>query len=341
MDVFSRRGFVAGVGLIGLSVVAQGKRCEVCDGRVQGDTWFYTGVNCCSQTCVDQLRPTCSVCGSILREEYISAKRKNYCGEACFETTLIPCEICGEPIRKGFTITRHNYCAACVENRPTCFSCGLPAAYPTQLKDGREICNHCMRGSVKDQGMAQKHYERALRNLQAWTGLKLSSVPKLELVDRDKMKKLSKKLRKSNSPVSIRGLYSRQITVTTRRLSWGRKEETKEERETIYVVDHLNDEVFRVAAMHELMHDLIHEHFQRLEDAPLWVHEGICQQAAAEYCRRRNYTDVLHGIENCEDPDYGDGYRYINKLTGFNGWPALKRWMETVDVATLSEIAPK
>ena len=236
---------------------------------------------------------------------------------------------------------QHIYCEACVEKSPTCFSCGLPAAHPTQLKDGREICNRCMRWAVKDQGLAQKHYKRALRNLQAWTQLELSSVPTLELVDREQMQELSKQLRKTDSPVSIRGLYSRQITITTWRSFWGQKEEAKEEKETVYIVDHLHDEVFRVAAVHELMHDLIHEYFPRLNEAPLWVHEGICQRAAAEYCRRRNYVDVLHGIESCKDPDYGDGYRYINQLTGFEGWHALKRWMNTVDVKALPETAPK
>ncbi len=42
----------------------------------------------------------------------------------------------------------------------------------------------------------------------------------------------------------------------------------------------------------------------RLEEAPLWVHEGICQQAAAELCRRRNYADTLFGIEH--GPKGGD-----------------------------------
>jgi hypothetical protein len=112
------------------------------------------------------------------------------------------------------------------------------------------------------------------------------------------------------------------------------------DEETIYIVDHLHDAVFRVAATHELMHDLIHEHFPRLKEAPLWVHEGICQQAAAELCRRRNYVDILHGIEECRDPDYGDGYRYINRLMGFGGWRALERWMATVDVDALPDRAP-
>ena len=112
-------------------------------------------------------------------------------------------------------------------------------------------------------------------------------------------------------------------------------------KETIYIIDHLNDEVFRVAAVHELMHDLIHEHFPRLEEAPLWVHEGICQLAAAEYCRRRNYVDVLQGIETCSDPDYGDGYHFFNSLAGFEGWSVLQRWMNTVEVESLPKKAPK
>ena len=189
--------------------------------------------------------------------------------------------------------------------------------------------------------MAQRHYDRARRQLEAWTSLKHTSVPELVLIDKTEMDRLSEKLRKSDSPVSVRGLYSRQTMMTKKGLFGAWKKAPELDREKIYVVDHLHDEVFRVAATHELMHDLIHEHFPRLKDAPLWVHEGICQQAAAELCRRRNYMDTLHGIEECPDPDYGDGFRYIKKVSGFQGWEALRRWMETVDVDSLPKTAPK
>jgi len=281
------------------------------------------------------------VCQKVIRGKYSEADGNIFCGAACFQTTLPKCELCKGPIEKGFTITRHQYCESCVEKQPTCFSCGLPGAYPTRLKDGREICNSCMRWAVKTQDMAEKHYERARRQLEAWTTLKLETVPALVLVDKKEMERHSKNLRKSDSPVSIRGLYSRQTMMSKRGLFGAWKAEPSLDQERIYIVDHLSDEVFRVAATHELMHDLIHEHFPRLADAPLWVNEGICQQAAAELCRRRNYTDTLHGIENCPDPDYGDGFRYIKKVSGFQGWYALRNWMESVDVDALPEAAPK
>ncbi len=276
-----------------------------------------------------------------MRGEYIEAEGKLYCGNACLERTFPKCEICKGPIRKGYTITSHRYCENCVQSLPTCFSCGLPAAHPTHLGDGRDICVHCLRWAVTKPAPAEMHYDRVRRQLEAWTGLPLATLPALELVDLGEMQRLAKEIRKSDAPVSVRGLYSRQTTVTRRRVLGTWKVDGAEERECIYIVDHLHDEVFRVAAMHELMHDLIHEHFPRLADAPLWVHEGVCQQAAAEYCRRRNQVDILHGIEQCEDPDYGDGYRYIHALTGFEGWPALRRWMETVDVAALPATAPR
>jgi hypothetical protein len=272
---------------------------------------------------------------------YIAAKNMNYCSTACYESTLPACDLCRQPFKDGYTLTQHKYCAKCFENHPTCFSCGLPAAHVSRLEDGREICAHCMRWAVKKPDAAQPHFDRALRQLQAWTSLKLDTVPTLVLVNCEEMEELSEDLRKTDTPVSIRGLYSRQIT-TTRQVRFGitKKTETDVE-ERIYIIDHLHDAVFRTAVMHELMHDLLQEHFPRLEEAPLWVHEGICQQAAAEYCHRRNYADILYGIEHCVDPDYGDGYRYIQKVTGIGGWPALRRWMETVDVAALPEKAPK
>ncbi|MCF7849625.1 MAG: hypothetical protein K9M45_12305 [Kiritimatiellales bacterium] len=335
----SRRLFTAGVGCAAATAGARTRICEVCGRRLPRQSYVYAGKTVCSQECIDALRPKCSICGNIIRGNYIKADGKIYCGEACFRTTLPKCEICNQPVEQGFSITQHRYCANCVEKQPICFSCGLPGANPTRLKDGRDICNDCMRRAVKTQDAAQPHYEHALRQLEAWTSLTIATVPALVLIDRDEMRRLSKKIRQSNSPVSIRGLYSRQVMMSKRGLFGAWKEEPSLAQEKIYIVDHLSDEVFRVAATHELMHDLIHEHFPRLEEAPLWVQEGICQQATAEFCRRRNYSDTLHGIENCPDPDYGDGYRYIHGLSGFRGWAGLRRWMETVDVAALPETA--
>jgi hypothetical protein len=326
----SRRLFTAAICCAG-AAGAQSTQCDVCGRGLSRKAWSYEGRTLCSEACVDELRPHCSVCRKVIRGSYRQADGNVYC----------ECEICSSPVLKGFRIMRHHYCEECVEKQPTCFSCGLPAAYPTRLKDGRDICNSCRRWAVADPDMAQRHYDRARRQLEAWTSLKLETVPDLVLVDRDEMQRLSKKIRKSDSHVSIRGLYSRQVMMTKRGLFGAWKEDPEKAREKIYVVDHLHDEVFRVAATHELMHDLIHEHFPRLEDAPLWVHEGICQQAAAELCRRRNYSDILQGIEQCTDPDYGDGYRYINGFSGFQGWRAMRRWMETVEVESLPETAPK
>jgi len=335
----SRRWFAVAVCCIAATVHARSQQCDVCAGPLPRQALTYDGKMVCSQTCVDALRPKCSVCKKVIRGKYVKAEGRIFCGETCFHTTLPKCDICKKPVEDGFKITRHHYCAECFKKHPTCFSCGLPAAHSTQLKDGREICTGCMRWAVKNQEMAQKHYDRARRQLEAWTSLKHVTVPKLVLVDKTKMEKLSKDLRKSDSPVSVRGLYSRQTMMVKRGVFGKWKKAPELDQEKIYLVDHLHDEVFRVAATHELMHDLIHEHFPRLEKAPLWVHEGICQQAAAELCRRRNYADTLHGIEECTDPDYGDGFRYIKKVSGFQGWPALRRWMETVDVKTLPEAA--
>lgn len=301
---------------------------------------MFDGKPCCSTRCVDALRPRCSVCNQMITNGGIRSNLKLFCSNACLERTLPRCDLCKLPFRNGYAITSHVYCENCEKDSPRCFSCGLPAAHATRLQDGREICPLCMRWAVNDIEIAQKHYERALRQLQAWTSLRLETVPALALVDRTTIHNLSSTIRKTDSPVSVRGLYSRQVTRTTQFMLGFKKKETVETEEQIYIVDHLHDAVFRVAAMHELMHDLIQEHFPKFKDAPQWVEEGICQQASAEYCRLRHYTDILYGIEHCTDPDYGNGYQYIKQQVGVGGWPALKRWMENVDVSALPETAP-
>ncbi len=316
------------------------KRCEICGHAVPLSYLVYKGKTCCSEECVNALRPRCSVCGKTVSGEYLTANSAVYCSKSCIDTTLPKCDLCATPVESGYAIAGHTYCATCKEHYPRCFSCDLPAAHTTRLNDGREICPLCMRWAVKDATSAQRQYARALHQLEAWTALKLDSVPRLVLVYCQTMRNLSQQIRKTESPVSVRGLYSRQITTTTIVRLGLIKEETTDIDEQIYIVDHLHDSVFRVAAIHELMHDVIQEHFPRVKDAPLWVEEGICQQAAAEYCRLRHYSDILFGIENCTDPDYGNGYRYIKQQVGVGGWPALKRWMENIDIAKLPETAP-
>jgi hypothetical protein len=339
--MLSRRFFVVAACFISLAAGAARPRCDACGGRMGRQQWTYGGLTVCSEQCVDALRPTCSVCNTRIRGKYSEADGKIFCGKACFLTTLPKCEICKDPIEKGFSVTRHMYCERCSEKQPTCFSCSLPAAYPTRLKDGREICNNCRRWGVKTQEMAVRNYERARRQLEAWTGLKVETLPELVLVDKTEMEQLSKKLRKTDSPISIRGLYSRQTMMSRKGLFGAWKEDPSLDQEKIYIIDHLNDEIFRVTATHELMHDLIHEHFPRLKEAPLWLHEGICQQASAELCRRRNYGDTLYGLDHCPDPDYGDGYRYIKSIGGIQGWSNLRHWLETVDVDALPKTAPQ
>ncbi len=317
------------------------KRCSVCRRALPSQYLVYEGNDCCSTTCVNTLRPDCSVCGSIITAEYIASSNTLFCSKACYVTTLPKCDICSRALEECYIITSHTYCRHCKENLPRCFSCGLPADHTTRLNDDREICSSCMRWAVKDNRAAKLHYERALRHLQAWTALELVSVPELKLVDRATINELESDIRKSDSPVSLRGLYSRQIATTTIK-RWLRTEKTTTDvTEQIYLVDHLHDAVFRTAAIHELMHDLIQEHYPEFKKAPLWVEEGICQQAAAEYCRLRHYTDILYGIENCTDPDYGNGYRYIRQQVGVGGWPALRRWMENVEVSELPKQAPE
>ena len=323
-----------------LSTSANPTECEVCGETLPGRYWNYEGLACCSQVCVDELRPQCAKCSQVIRGKYMESEGKIYCSQKCFNTTLPRCGICRGHIHSGVSIGKHNYCDQCSETSPTCFSCGLPAAYPTELTDGRITCNTCRRWSVSTTEMALKHYERARKQLEAWTRLQIETVPELKLVDRDEMQQLSDTIRKTDEPITIRGLYSRQTMLMKRGIFGRWKKSPEHSVETIYIVNHLHDEIFRVAATHELMHDLIHEHFPKLEKAPLWVHEGISQIAAAEYCQRRNYADALDIIESSKDPDYGDGYRYFKDVMGFEGWHALKRWIEEVDVSTLPGKAP-
>jgi hypothetical protein len=332
--------------LLATDALASGKRCTWCRKPLSGRYWNYDNGAYCSQSCIDQMRPKCAICREPLRGSYrTTPDGKNVCFGACYQKTLPRCKACGERFEKGYTINGHDYCEVCMETCKTCFSCNRPARYTETLPDNRIICTDCKRWGVTDQQQALRHFDNARRQLEHWTGIPIQEIPKLELVNLQKMEELSKNLRNSDpSSLAVRGLYSRQTRLLHLRglAALFKKQPPEEESsETIYIIDHLHDEAFRVTAVHELMHHLIHENYPAYETAPLWAQEGICQYAAAQYARLKLYSGILYAIENNRDPEYGDGYRYIKAMVDHQGWHGLKSWLDKTDPKTLPEKAPR
>lgn len=98
---------------------------------------------------------------------------------------------------------------------------------------------------------------------------------------------------------------------------------------------------FRASAVHELFHHVQAFEWPKLHDSPLWVQEGLCQYVAATYCRQHKLANPLHVIENSPDAVYGDGYRWFAATFGPDNWPAVARWLETLDPTDLPESAPR
>ena len=95
-----------------------------------------------------------------------------------------------------------------------------------------------------------------------------------------------------------------------------------------------------VTSVHEHMHDIVRKHYGRLNRAPPWVHEGICQYISAIFCKKYKLKKSLIELETHGDPVYGNSYRFFRKKFGANNWPGLRRWMKSISVRSIPRNAP-
>jgi len=315
-------------------------RCDLCRREIKGNRYRVGDMSYCSKQCFEASLPKCHVCNSTIRSSHVVSQGNHYCSQKCFRNGLPKCELCGQPTTIVITMAGHRYCKAC-SDRPTCFNCLLPFREGVQLPDNRAVCSGCDKDLVLDEREAVKLYERAVRDVEAVTGLRSATRPPLKLVSQQDMLRQSSKYRPADNSLVQQGLYERHETTTVTKNVFGRVIRRKVDvEEMVLVLYGLPAEKFIATCCHELTHDIIAEHFSDVTEAPLWAEEGICQYVAATVCRRNKFGQALAAIEGCTDPSYGDGYRFIKKLAGDNQWRAVRNWMKTIHVKQLPRTAP-
>jgi hypothetical protein len=319
---------------------AEALTCKVCGKVIAGNYLRSDQGVFCSDACLERTLPHCAICDRVLTGPHLVAGGKRYCSDACFEKTLPACSLCGKRDRQYATMGDQVFCAAHAGS-PRCGECRLPFLKGEVLSDNRRLCAKCRASAIMTDAQAREPFDLARREITAMTGYQVESVPTLHLVDqRDLLAHMGEAIVAGDDTV-VRGYYDRKEEIREARDDRGRLvERTRTLDEKVFILYGQRRDYFMATAIHELTHDLLSDRFPRLEKAPTWVHEGVCQYLSAMYCRKSQMLGPLPLIESSPNPVYGDGYRYFKRLLGYHNWSGLKAWLERVDVGSLPPSAP-
>jgi endogenous inhibitor of DNA gyrase (YacG/DUF329 family) len=325
-----------------LPTMAEAAQCTICGKGISGRFLTAKGKTFCSQTCYSSTLPKCASCGKRVSGRHIVSNDKPYCSDRCFKTVLPPCGLCGKRVDRTLNINGNTYCQDC-GNSTRCSTCRLPFLSGFKLNDGRRLCKPCNADAIYEVTDARTGYMQARRDLKAITGKITPIVPELQLVGSgDLRQRLAHHGIKMTPGMTMHGFYDRtEDTVEIRNLL-GRVTDTRTDvTKTVFILYGLSQEAFRTTAVHELTHDWLAEFLPKIENAPLWVQEGLCQYTASEMCRKYDMKMSLRTIERAKDGVYGDGYRYFSRKFGPNAWPAIWQWLQKTDLNRLPAKAPK
>ncbi len=317
--------------------IAGDLRCSGCGRTITGN-YLKTakGKVYCNRNCFNKSLPKCTVCGKRITGRYFPHKGKNYCSRKCLSTVMPECELCLRKVTSGKRINGHFYCNKCAA-KPRCFECGQPFAKGLKLQDDRLVCTNCQREAVLKEEEMEKLFHQARDELKKITGEKTRDAPEFQLSDLKQMIKVTGLKYKSINP-RLRGYYHR----TERHFVVKGVEDSRrvEINKTIYLLYGMTRANAMCTAIHENTHDLMAEHYPEVQDAPMWVQEGVAQYTASIYARRNKLARQTLGFEKHPDPVYGNGYRFFQKKFGNDNWPAAAKWLKATDVTKLPQDCP-
>ncbi len=322
------------------AVVQAARDCSTCAKSIRGRHITSGNKAYCSQACFVSTLDECDHCGTKLKGRYITSEKKKFCSNACLESILPQCEVCEKPLVRRHTIKGHVFCDLHAKS-PRCTACQLPFLRGGELPDLRHICETCNEIAIYNMEEAMKLFRLARQELYQITARKSRQIPKLKLVGRDRLNKLTNLRVDQQDGLQLNGFYHRTETTRTSRNGFGKTTTSKKVEKTIYILYALSPDTFLTTSVHEFTHDMIAEFFPHLDGLPLWAEEGICQYVAVLLCRKRDFAEQLESIQASPDRIYGDGYRFFEKNLGPNNWSSLLQWMKRTDPKKLPATAPK
>ncbi len=268
-----------------------------------------------------QLR--CNHCNDPIEGSYNIEENRNY-HKSCFINNILDkCDACGDPIDSDYIVDNYGnkYHQYHTKKFSTCESCNrLICKRITNggisLRESRNICNICKKDVVTDKKNIKKISEKIRRNL---IKLGMDNIP-------------------SNIPITLVNDRSRLNSLSNIRLSGDINGYTKYEYEKmgskivskkyqIYILSYMHEIIFEAVLAHELMHVYLFQNNLFLESD---IREGFCNLGSKIIYENYNNEiarSKLEAMFNDNDPDYGIGFRKINRALQRNGWAKLLQYV--------------
>lgn len=267
--------------------------------------------------------PVCVQCYTPITEgKYYRLNNKTYCSQSCMKQNFPKCSLCGVPCQKYWTRNLDpgkKLCARC-KDLPVCFFCGKPAR-TTTTNYGRRFCSACSRKAIGDPDTADWQFNKVRRELR--NTLKIGTRHRIvfSIVTPAVMEKKKKaKLDKGQTGLFVYQSRTNNIVKYDKRT--GRTiSRSRNVRETfsIYILTYLPLTEFRYTAAHELTHDWMTVNYPLIKDKK--VKEGVSEYIAYLFLQTNEKHNpearrICKRMELNPDPVYGDGFRMIRNIAG-------------------------
>jgi len=294
--------------------------CERCGADLTRQPFYEEAGKYYDSTCYAVLfMDACDYCGEPLVGKYMQNESGKY-HVSCYEEHIATrCGICGGIISDRYFIDSrgNNFHAEHKDEYPECEYCGCLAAEAitgegARYDDNRQVCGLCLAEVVSGADEAKRLMADVLVRLTGH-GIVIDEkkIP-LELIDRNRMQRISKGAHKDPLGYTT---YKRTSTL-------GGLISSKDFR--IYVLHGLPRPEFEFAIAHELMHVWL------FKNAPLEMNpvlcEGSCDYAATRVLllsKEDGATRVWRKAMENPDAVYGEGLRnvdsYVNRV-GIGTW---------------------
>jgi len=287
--------------------------CSMCGSLINGK-YYQCGNLIICENCFNNL-PKCSTCGLPVKE-YKIVNEKIYCLN-CLKQ-LYFCFYCNNPItgqaccvKSKINDKTYYFCKNCYYNNKghACFACGIIFRTSTMLKDGRYICNECLKQSVTNTAQIQNIYSQVINLVYNKIAIKPNKIPVLNIVSKQKLDLLNK-----NSDDKLGTYYSQK-----KFLEMGNYKKELSSDSEIYILSHIPLCILKWVIAHEYAHSWFFDNTKR--EFTKEQTEGFAEWVAYKIMDSEKDKIIINTMLKRNDI-YGKGLKKmieLEKKIGING----------------------
>ena len=312
--------------LVPPSLQANSIRCTICGKLIRGQYLMADGKAYCSRNCFDKTLPKCAGCGKVLRENSFQYKGRHYCSINCMKQVLPKCDSCHQPIAGKYGIyetptgQKRMLCHRC-SLLSRCFACDLPGR-TNRLPDGRYLCEACAGEAIRDRKEAESLFQEVREKTEALLGERIRCPLRLHVVDYPTLRKVT------DIPLDETAIELGYCRCNMLERKTGNISEIIGYRCDIYLLDTLPRWRFIEIASHELAHHWQYHKFPYLKTEPRKIPEGFAEYISSLVniaCQQEHLNKAK--LER-RDFIYGSGYKLFLGIAEQGGLPAVFRFLK-------------